>query len=265
MFDDPCGVCGFDSSRYTAKQDVLGTLRSFGLWWQWAVAGVESVPAVEALTASAADELARLARIEVASIGAAAMALHDGDFSPAVRVAAAHVGIHHLSAIGRAVAAAGAGPTPAYGVVAQVNASGGGVPKAPVDHAPIGFGGLEGDKQAARKHHGRPWQAVSLWSADVIAALAEEGHPIGPGCAGENITVSDVEWAAMRPGVRLQVGTALLETSAYAIPCTKNAQWFVGGNFNRMHHDLHPGWSRIYASVLEPGEVRPGDPFVIEP
>ena len=55
------------------------------------------------------------------------------------------------------------------------------MPKQAVDSAEVGLGGHDGDRQRTRKHHGRPWQALCLWSSEVIADLAAEGHPIGPG------------------------------------------------------------------------------------
>ena len=33
----------------------------------------------------------------------------------------------------------------------------------------------------------------------------------------------------------------------------------------RGDHDRHPGWSRLYATVLSPGEVAVGDEVVVEP
>jgi MOSC domain-containing protein YiiM len=155
---------------------------------------------------------------------------------------------------------------PQNGTVVQVNSSRGGVPKHEiVGPAAISWHGLDTDRQDDRQNHGRPWQAVCLWSADVIESLAAEGHPIGPGKTGENITVRGLNWPAVTPGLRLRVGTALLETTPYAIPCSKNAPWFIDGNFRRMSHDLYPGWSRIYARVLEPGTVQSGDAIAVLP
>jgi MOSC domain-containing protein YiiM len=158
---------------------------------------------------------------------------------------------------------AGVGTT--QGTVEQVNTSPGGVPKLPVASALVTARGLTGDRQGNRMHHGRPWQAVCLWSADVIDELAADGHPIAYGSAGENITVRGIDWRQMRPGLRLQVGTALLETTPYAIPCTKNAQWFADGDFRRIAHDVAPGTSRIYARVLGVGRVRVRDAVIVEP
>jgi MOSC domain-containing protein YiiM len=148
------------------------------------------------------------------------------------------------------------------GVVARISTSGGGVPKQPTDRADVGFGGLAGDSQQNRRHHGRPWQAVCLWSAEVIEQLQAEGHPIGFGSAGENLTVRGLDWSLVSPGLRLQVGSAVLQVSSYAIPCVKNARWFSDGDFSRLSR---PGGSRVYACVLAEGAVRAGDAVVVEP
>ncbi|MGH9083955.1 MAG: MOSC domain-containing protein [Acidimicrobiales bacterium] len=178
---------------------------------------------------------------------------------------AIHDASHHLMDIGRGLQALGAGAPRQIGSVAQLNVSKGGVPKSPVDQADVGHRGLVGDRQAARKHHGRPLQALCLWSSDVIGALQAEGHPIEAGSAGENDTLSGLDWSTIRPGVQLRIGEVLAEVSAYATPCKKNAQWFADGDFNRMLHDRHPGWSRTYAWVREPGTVRTGDEAIVEP
>ena len=169
-----------------------------------------------------------------------------------------------LAAAGPALRAAGQLPQRATGVVAQLSRSTGGVPKHSVDAADVGFGGIAGDKQSARMHHGRPWQALCIWSTEVIEAFAAAGHPLSAGDAGENITVTGLAWAEVRPGVRLQMGEVLCEVSGYAIPCSKNAQWFTGGAFDLMHHQRGP-MSRVYATVLRPGRLVAGDPAILEP
>ena len=125
--------------------------------------------------------------------------------------------------------------------------------------------GVEGDAQANRTHHGRPWQAVCLWSAEVVAGLAAQGHPVGWGSTGENVTLQGLDWACVRPGVQLLVGSALLEVTMYAIPCRKNARWFTDGRFRRIAHEVSPGTSRVYARVLVDGVVAPGDAVLLEP
>ena len=231
-------------------QDLAGTERAVDLWWSLLVAGVDPLP----------PELAGLER----RIDAARAAIRgDGPFT--ARADAGDDLVAALSAAGRAVHAAGAGPARHAGTVAGVFASGGGVPKQPVLSASVGPRGVEGDTQATRRHHGRVWQALCLWSTEVVDALAAEGHPIFPGAAGENVSVSGVDWAALRPGTRLRLGTVLAEVTAPALPCAKNARWFAGRDFARMHHEREPGVSRLYALVLEPGEVAAGDPAVVEP
>ena len=154
---------------------------------------------------------------------------------------------------------------PSTGTVAQLNVSGGGVPKASVPAVEVGPRGIMGDVQRTRLHHGRAWQALCLWSSEVIARLQTEGHPIAAGCAGENITVSGLDWRDVRTGVRLRIGEVLCETSLYALPCASNAPWFLDRRFVRMHHDTEDGVSRIYASVLEPGRIATGDTVTIVP
>lgn len=139
------------------------------------------------------------------------------------------------------------------------------MPKTPRGRAEATWGGLVGDVQHDRLHHGRPWQAVCLWSAEVVEGLQAEGHPIRFGSAGENLTLRGIDWATLSPGVRLQAGTALLQLTSYAIPCAKNAQWFSDGGIRRMSHEVRPAGSRLYASVVRDGTVAPGDPVVVEP
>lgn len=155
------------------------------------------------------------------------------------------------------------GPT-ATGAVDGLFRGDGGTPKHPVSEVEVGWGGVLGDRQADRANHGRPWQALCLWSTEVIGAFAADGHPLAPGFAGENITLGGLDWARVVPGVRLRVGGVLAEVSAFAVPCKKNAAWFTDGRFDAMHH-RHGPVSRVYATVLEPGRVALGDPAVLEP
>jgi MOSC domain-containing protein YiiM len=153
----------------------------------------------------------------------------------------------------------------ASGMVAGLYVSTGGVPKLPITTAMIRPDGVEGDAHTDVEHHGRPWQAVCLWSLEVVEALQAEGHPISAGCAGENVSITGLDWHSIVPGTRLRVGHALIEITKYTTPCSKNAQWFVHGRFDRMGHDSHPGSSRVYASVISAGRVSVGDQVVVEP
>ena len=144
------------------------------------------------------------------------------------------------------------------GVISGLFLSDGGVPKTAVDSVEVGYRGVFGDRQATRQHHGRPWQALCLWSADVVAAHAAQGHPIRPGSAGENISIRGVDWSKWRPGDQIRLGEVEATISAYAIPCTKNARWFADGDYERMSHE-RPDGSRLYAFVNRPGRISVGD------
>ena len=178
---------------------------------------------------------------------------------------AVHDAIHHMQDVGRIRTRLGDGAPSQLGSVVGLHVSSGGVPKNAVDRVTVEWGGVNGDAQHDRKHHGRPFQALCLWSIEVIDGLRGEGHPIAPGRAGENVTIAGVDWSSLRPGVIVRVGDVVGEITSYAIPCHKNAQWFADGDFRRILHDRHPGWSRLYARVLRPGSVRVGDPVEIEP
>lgn len=151
------------------------------------------------------------------------------------------------------------------GRVHQINTSNGGVPKLAVDTAVVDASGVVGDEQADKVHHGSPDQALCLYSLEVIETLRSEGHSIAPGSAGENITVSGLDWQRVVPGSRMKIGPVEIEITSYATPCAKNAQWFEDGKFNRMHASQHPGESRVYARVLEGGPIATGDPVELRP
>jgi MOSC domain-containing protein YiiM len=146
------------------------------------------------------------------------------------------------------------------GTLVSINTSDGGVPKQPVDEAHVGVNGVAGDRQRDLRFHGGPNRAVCLYSLELIQALQAEGHPIGVGSVGENLTVSGVDWSAMTPGRRVRVGPILLELTKYAHPCRNLVPYFRGGELTRISQKIHPGSGRLYARVLEEGLVRPGDP-----
>ena len=146
------------------------------------------------------------------------------------------------------------------GTIHGLHVSAGGVPKLPVAQARATAGGLEGDAQADRRHHGGPERALCLFSLERIAELAAAGHPIAPGRTGENVTLAGLDWSLVAPGARLRLGPeALIEITRYTAPCLKIAAAFADGDFNRMNQNARPGCSRVYARVLEEGLLRAGD------
>ena len=149
--------------------------------------------------------------------------------------------------------------------IVQVNVSTGGVPKLPRREAEVTALGIVGDGHDDRENHGGPERALCLFSLERIAAMAKEGHAIAPGAAGENVTIEGLDWDLVVPGGRLRLGPIVVEVTRYTTPCKTNERWFMNGDFNRMHQNLHPGWSRVYARVIEPGTIRPGDPVELLP
>ena len=294
MKTERCEGCGFAAADYT-HDDLLGTLRALVPIWRTMTDGIDPAilaarPAADGCSAiehlrqsrisieaamhraqteegSAVTVLDAVTELEesVARLNAAAVAMSEADRERGLIADAVHVTTHHVREAGRGLHALGAGAPHQRGALVQVSASKGGVPKAALPSATITRGGVDGDRQSDRMHHGRPLQAVCLWSQDVIDALRAEGHPVYAGAAGENLTVSGIDWATIRPGVRVSVGDAVLDISAFATPCAKNAQWFHDREFRRIDHTLHPGWSRAYAWVLDGGAVAPGDQVVVEP
>lgn len=169
-----------------------------------------------------------------------------------------------LQAAGPALRAAGQLPARATGTVHSLHRGSGGVPKHDVETVEVVWSGVVGDVQATRNHHGRPWQALCIWSLEVIDAFNAAGHHLVPGAAGENVTIAGLDWADVRPGVRLRLGEVLCEVSAFALPCKQNARWFEGRQYQLMHHERGPV-SRVYATVVQPGRIASGDAAILEP
>lgn len=149
------------------------------------------------------------------------------------------------------------------GTVTSLNRSLGGVPKQPVAEARVTRVGMEGDRQRNLKYHGGPDRALCLYSADLLTALRGEGHAALPGTLGENVTIAGVDWRLLRPGVRLRIGPIGIEVTSFTMPCRNIAPVFADRRSGRVSELKHPGWSRVYARVLEEGLVRIGDAVVL--
>ena len=151
------------------------------------------------------------------------------------------------------------------GHIFQISLSAGGVPKHAAYNASVDMFGLVGDQHRDLKHHGGPERAVCLFSLERILALQTEGNPIFPGSAGENVTVTGLDWETVVPGARIQLGEhVVLEVTRYTEPCSNIAPSFINGHFNRIHQNRNAGWSRVYTRVLQTGEITVGDKVVIE-
>ncbi len=285
----PCEICGFDGARYT-RTDVLRTVLHAGDLLEHAL---ESMALDLWRTRGPANEtladivLATITRFGVvgpvammpetatpeAIAGAyhhAARQAHDGIARVPGEPNAESLDLAHRALHLAAVAADlrshlrdGVGPM--VGTVTQIAASDGGVPKLPVTRATVDLSGLVGDRQRSRVHHGRQWQGLCLYSREILDALRDEGHPIDAGCIGENLTLAGLEWSRLRGGAIVEIGDVRCRLTAAAAPCTNIASWFRDGDFSRIDHRRHPGWSRWYATVLSGGTVTTGDAVHIAP
>ncbi len=227
-----CNVCGFDGDRWSAD-DIERTL-------------AHTADLIGFVLEGAAGE-------SVLSTGV------DIDADARVLV---HRLMHHLSDLAQ-LRATHEAFDPMVGRVESLQASGGGVPKNSIPSAEIGASGIDSDVQGNRRNHGRPWQAVCLYSSDLIAQLRAEGHPITAGGAGENVTISGLDWSRIRGGLTIEIGTVVLRTSAPAAPCHKIGDCFVDRHWDRIDHVERPGWARWYASVLAGGTIGPGDTVAV--
>ena len=142
------------------------------------------------------------------------------------------------------------------GRIFQLNCSPGGVPKLAVREAIVTELGLVGDDHKFPDIHGGPERALCLFSLERILELQAEGHPIFPGAAGENVTISGLEWEKLVPGVRLALGDeVVIEITKYTSPCNSMEESFSDGNYARISQKANPGYSRVYARVLKTGRL----------
>jgi len=137
--------------------------------------------------------------------------------------------------------------------LAQINISGGGMPKYPVPEAQLTFDGLAGDWQLDRKHHGGPGRAVCLYSLELYQVLRELGVELTAGQLGENLTTRGLDLMQLKPGDRLRVGGCIMEITEARIPCASLDRW--DPKLKQVMVD-RPGW---LARVISEGMLHTGD------
>ena len=161
------------------------------------------------------------------------------------------------------------------GTVLQINVSRGGIPKLPVESAMARAEGLEGDGHANPNVHCGPRQAVLVIAAEAIAELQALGYALYPGALGENITTEGIDYRTWRAGQRWRIGDhTVLEFTKLRTPCQTLFRY--GAGIHAAIYDERvkagdpssPKWcmSGMYASVITPGVIQPGDSVVaVEP
>jgi MOSC domain-containing protein YiiM len=139
-----------------------------------------------------------------------------------------------------------------------------GIYKLPAAATWITATGLDGDTICDAENHGGPDQAVYIYGEPDYAWWSGElGRALAPGTFGENLTIAGLESARLSIGDRLEIGDVLLEVTAPRIPCATLAARMGDPAFvKRFRHAERPG---LYCRVIQPGEVRAGQPVTLEP
>jgi MOSC domain-containing protein YiiM len=134
-----------------------------------------------------------------------------------------------------------------------------GIDKKPVEGiVAVGELGLDGDVQVNRKHHGGEGQAVYAYAQeDADWWAAELDRELPPGRFGENLRTSGLDLRTAVLGEQWQVGTALLQVTAWRTPCANFARfWGIPDLVKRF---AAHGATGAYLRVLTPGEIGAGD------
>jgi MOSC domain-containing protein YiiM len=153
------------------------------------------------------------------------------------------------------------------GAVLQVSVSAGGVPNHAIDCAAITVSGLAGDGWRHPQFHGVPKRAILLITAESLDEVKAMGFPVYPGALGENVTTRGLDRRALRIGQRFRCGTATIQLTELRLPCgtlsvygrgiqaaTCDARAAKGDPSSEVW-----GLCGFYASVAQPGILRPGD------
>ncbi|MEV7686404.1 MOSC domain-containing protein [Streptomyces bungoensis] len=127
----------------------------------------------------------------------------------------------------------------------------------------VGGSGLAGDAVCELRHHGGDDQAVYAYAREDLDIWERElGRPLANGCFGENLTTVGLEVSGALVGERWRIGSeVVLEVTSGRIPC----RTFQGhlGERGWVKRFTRKGATGAYLRVIEPGEIRTGDPIEI--
>lgn len=138
--------------------------------------------------------------------------------------------------------------------------------------------GVEGDAHMGEtvKHRSRvardPSQPnlrqVHLIHAELHDELQAIGFVVSAGKMGENVTTRGIDLFRLPTGTRLRLGdTAVVEVTGLRNPCYQLDRFQSGLMAATLGRDEHGALIRkagVMAIVLAGGEVRPGDPIIVE-
>ena len=145
------------------------------------------------------------------------------------------------------------------------------MPKRAIPEGDVTPLGIAGDAYNHPEIHGGPRQAVLLISSEAIAELNALGYSLYPGALGENITTTGVDRKQWRAGQRWRVGQAIIELTKVRAPCETLSVYGAGIQTSVFDAQVKAGdpsspkWALagFYASVVQPGIVRAGDPILL--
>lgn len=138
--------------------------------------------------------------------------------------------------------------------------------------------GVEGDAHLGEtvKHRSRVardptrpnLRQVHLLHAELHDELEAAGFAVGPGELGENVTTRGLDLLGLPAGTRLRLGAdALVEVTGLRNPCVQLDRIQPGLMAATLARDEEGALVRkagIMAVVLAGGDVRPGDPILVE-
>lgn len=122
--------------------------------------------------------------------------------------------------------------------------------------------GLKGDEQADKKHHGGVDKALFVYARKHYEDWSVElGKEVKPGANGENISVVGMDESLVCIGDVYMLGKAQIEITQPRRPCWKPARRLRDVEFaKKVEATGRTGW---YFKVLVPGEIKPGDTFIL--
>jgi MOSC domain-containing protein YiiM len=127
----------------------------------------------------------------------------------------------------------------------------------------VGAQGLAGDAICDLRNHGGVDQALYVYGTPDYEWWSQAlGSNLTPGTFGENLTITELESAALNVGDRLQIGPVILEVTAPRIPCaTLAARMGDPGFIERFRAAERPG---VYCRVIRAGLIQVGDDVALE-
>ena len=120
---------------------------------------------------------------------------------------------------------------------------------------PVSSGCLEPDVGLVGDAHSGPWhRQLSLLAMESIDFMRAKGADVNPGDFAENITTQGIELHTLPVGTRLKLGEVEVEVTQIGKEC------HAGCEIRKLVGDCIMPRQGIFVRVLNPGEVRSGDP-----